>query len=1145
MKRLWVAAALAPLSFAATAQAQVTISNSTSTPIATATANNGHPDDIIIGSGGSVNPNTAGTATAQVSAVTLNSPNSVTNNGSISTSNLNFTTGILGLGGNTGTAGISINNAGSITLSESATQHVNSTNGIADGITINGVLQPVFAEGVGRFGILVAGPGALTGNLINSGSITVIGEASAGISIGAGGLTGAPVTGAFVGTGVVNGLTDSGAITVTGDSSFGIHSQGLITGNVEVSGAVSATGQHTVGIALDQGATGNVDLSNAITVTGFHSLTAPVVLNQIQALTASQLFAGGPAVTIGGSVGDGITIDAAAAAIAAVGSTPAVPAVVGGAITADGSTAIVIGNTTGTPMTIGAGPNGSSLFIAGTVASNGLYQNFNAEGIQIGSANGGTVSLPGGIDIPGSVSATSVATSTPNVAGSGQGNGNVVGLELMAGASTSNITVGAVNSTAGVISASSTSTVNNSVTAVQIDPNAVRPAGPNGTILNNSGTIVASITGIAAVVGGQAAAGGTGGTAIAISDQGGVLGQINNTGAISATITPIVSTQTETGTTTAMDLRGNTAGVTVTQTQAQVIPAMAATSTTAATSATTPAAPSITGDVLFGSGNANLNLMAGTLIGAVSFGTGTNSFDLENGATMTGALTETPGGSLALSVGTNGNNAVTSSLNNLATKTVGLSSLNIGSSGQVVFTLDPANGQAAQFTVAGNANLAAGAKIGLNIISATPNDTTFTLITTTGTLTSGATAQSLLGTSTFLFNETLTQTTGANGSIDVTLSTRTAAQLGLNASEAAALPAILDVLRAPNQDSAQAITTADLLSKTNKSDFIHLYDQFLPDFEGGVFDTLVVAQNQIAAAEADTPIKLQTDEVRGWVQEIGYLDDRQDTTTSNGYRAGGFGIIGGLEQARGDGAVGVSAAFVTDGVVDDRQGPGANVSSTALETGVYWRDQWGGLSMHASVNGGYVYLSSDRMLFDQNAAGTVNLFREAKSQWNGATASAEIGASYQIPVGKFYVRPEVIADYVYLYESAYSEHGGGAGMDLAVNARNSEEGTVQGDLVFGADLGGTYHWRPELTLGWREVVSGGPGDTTAHFINNGNGVPGPSFTLSPQFQDKGSLIARIGVRAGGNFADFSADAGSELNNTYQVYNARAVARFLF
>jgi hypothetical protein len=369
--------------------------------------------------------------------------------------------------------------------------------------------------------------------------------------------------------------------------------------------------------------------------------------------------------------------------------------------------------------------------------------------------------------------------------------------------------------------------------------------------------------------------------------------------------------------------------------------------------------------------------------------------------------------------------------------------------------------------------------------------------------------------------------------------------LGLNPAESAALPAVLNQLAASGANADPAVV-ADVLSKTNHADFIHLFDQFLPDFEGGPFDSLVVAQGQLAQAEAEQPLKLQSDEPRGWVQEIGYLDNRQDTANANGYRAGGFGIIGGYERPHGDSAVGVAAAFVTDGIRDDRQGPGGALSSTALEAGVYWRDQIGGLGLHASANGGYVYLSDNRLLFDESAAGTVNLFREAKSAWSGATASAEIGVNYQIPLGRFYVRPEVIADYVLLYEAAFAEHGGGPAEDLGVAARTSAEGSVQGDLVIGADLGGVNHWRPELTLGWREVVSGGPGDTTAHFLNAGaNGGPGANFTLAPRFQDRGSLIARIGVRAGGNFADFSADAGGELNNTYQTYNARAVARFLF
>ncbi|HEX4180927.1 MAG TPA: autotransporter domain-containing protein [Caulobacteraceae bacterium] len=1147
MKRLWAAVALAPLSFAAVAHADDTISNGTSTPVATATATNGQPDNIVIGGGGSVTPKAAASGTT--TAVTLNSSNSVVNNGSISFNNINNAVGILGVGGSivsTGTtganAGNSIDNAGSISLNESATQKNDSANGINEG---------PFATGTSRFGIQVIGTAPLVGTLTNSGSITVVGEGSAGIDIGVGGITG--------------DLVDSGTITVTGDSltqngvatgTYGLHSAGLITGNVTITGALSATGQGATGVALDGGATGDVDINAAITVTGFHSLTPPVTVKQINSLLPSQLEAGGPAVSIGGSVGGGISVDAPIVATSTTAATT------GGSITADGSTALQIGPSAGS-MTIGpsSGANlaaggaaaGVALNIGGTVSSAGTYQNFNATGIQIGSGVAGTgVVIGGGIDIAGSVTATTIAVpTTATTISAAAGMGTAIGLNILSGTTLQ----GGITVT-GALTASSTSTINNAVTALQIGSGA-----SGGVTLTNSGTIEASITGIAAVIGNTQAAGGTVGAATAISDQSGVITSINNTGQIAALITPIVPLQPETGKTVALDLTGNTAGVTVTQSMAQTIAA------TSSTSATTPAAPAITGDVMFGSGAANLNLWAGALTGAVAFGSGTNSLDLENGALLEGAVTQGSNGTLAVTVGasspasiastvgTIANTAATSTLDITSPTSLTLSSLKIGPTGQVIFTVDPANGAggangSAQFAVNGSATLAAGAKIGLNIVSVDPGVQTFTLVTTTGSLTSAQSSSALLGQSPFLFDTTLIEKTGAQGSVVATITPKTPTELGLNAAETSAFNAIFNQLKfdtepnsANDTNGRDPAVTADILSKTNRQDFIHLYDQFLPDFEGGVFDTLVVGQEQLAQAEADTPLKLQTDEVRGWVQEIGYLDYRQDTSAANGYHAGGFGIVGGVEQARGDSAVGVSAAFITNGVRDDRQGPGADVTSTALEVGVYWRygSPNDGLAMHASLNGGYVYLNNHRLVFDENNAGVVNLYREAKSQWNGGTATGEFGMSYQIPIGRFYIRPELIADYIYLYEGAFSEHGGGAGVDLAVASRNSSEASAQGDVVIGEDLGGVYHWRPEVTLGYRDVFSGGPGDTTARFISGG----GPSFTLSPKFDDHGSLIARLGVRAGGAYADFSADAGGEYNKTYQVYDARAVARFLF
>ena len=91
----------------------------------------------------------------------------------------------------------------------------------------------------------------------------------------------------------------------------------------------------------------------------------------------------------------------------------------------------------------------------------------------------------------------------------------------------------------------------------------------------------------------------------------------------------------------------------------------------------------------------------------------------------------------------------------------------------------------------------------------------------------------------------------------------------------------------------------------------------------------------------------------------------------------------------------------------------------------------------------------------------------------------------------------------------------------------------------GANFGQSIVWRPELTVGYRAVVYGGPAKTVANFQG------GQTFTLDPQFTDKGGFLARLGLRASGQYADFSADAGGEFRNDYQTYDARAAARFLF
>ena len=261
----------------------------------------------------------------------------------------------------------------------------------------------------------------------------------------------------------------------------------------------------------------------------------------------------------------------------------------------------------------------------------------------------------------------------------------------------------------------------------------------------------------------------------------------------------------------------------------------------------------------------------------------------------------------------------------------------------------------------------------------------------------------------------------------------------------------------------------------------------------------------------------------------------------NGYRGSGFGAAAGYEQANSDGAVGVAAAFMTNAVHDNVQVADASLSASVVEAGVYWRSTGPGLNASANVNAGLAFFQSHRYVIDQASDTTAaTLINSAKSNWNGGLVSAQIELNYPIQMGRFYLRPEVSADYTALYESAHTESDGGSAVDLSIASKTNQEAAVQGDMVMGATFGDSVKWRPEMTIGWREIVAGGPASTTAHFS-----AGGPSFVLSPQFTERGGLLARLGLRAGGAFADFSADAGGVFRSGYETYDARAMARFLF
>jgi len=436
-KSLFASASVLALGLASTAaHAQLSISTATTTPVKTSTATNGAPGDISITSAGSVKP-TSGVA------VTIDSNNSVDNQGAIQITGADNSTGIQAVAGVTG----KITNSGTITLDESYKR--TDTNG-------DGVLDGPYAQGTTRFGIQTLG--TFNGAIASSGAITVSGNNSAGIGLG----------------GTLNGaLTSSSTIAVLGDNSYGIRT-GAVTGDVAISGAIAVAGTGSSAVLIGGDVGGTVKFNATAQTTGYSTTTLPT---STSSLTASNMLQGGPAVSITGNVAGGVQLLAPTTITNSDNSTTNVP---GAAIASYGSAPAVLIGSASNAVTLGAiagDANGFGLLLGGAETGDGVFANINATAVQLGGL-GKAVTVANGIRVTG------------NIAGLSNG-GSATGLYL--GAGTSTPTLVNTGQIAASISGTAATGATPAATGVLIASGASLPS------LTNSATISAKgITGATA-----------------------------------------------------------------------------------------------------------------------------------------------------------------------------------------------------------------------------------------------------------------------------------------------------------------------------------------------------------------------------------------------------------------------------------------------------------------------------------------------------------------------------------------------------------------------------------------------------------------------------------------------------------------------
>ncbi|RYF93538.1 MAG: autotransporter outer membrane beta-barrel domain-containing protein, partial [Caulobacteraceae bacterium] len=223
---------------------------------------------------------------------------------------------------------------------------------------------------------------------------------------------------------------------------------------------------------------------------------------------------------------------------------------------------------------------------------------------------------------------------------------------------------------------------------------------------------------------------------------------------------------------------------------------------------------------------------------------------------------------------------------------------------------------------------------------------------------------------------------------------------------------------------------------------------------------------------------------------------------------------------------------------DDVAQIGEQTNVSLLEAGVYYRRNVGGWLFAARGAAGYGWFEGERRFIDPATSTSAGVLRSASANWGGFTGSANAMVAYEARFGRFYVRPQVSLDYLYLAEGERDEEGD-IGLGVTVEDRTSSRLSAAAELAFGATFGRDNWWRPEIRVGYRQHLAGEIGDTTARFQN------GNPFTLVATEPGDGAVIVGFSLKAGTPMSYVAVEGDLETAEGEDRYNLRLAGRMMF
>lgn len=1057
------------------AAADLTISTATTAPVATSTGNGTGTGNITVDTAGSIVVSTP-------SAITIDSSNTATNNGSIASS--------------------IAANARAIAIDLGQTSARNITGSFLNNNVITAVgldtTNADYANSINNSVVYLSGLGTFTGSITNTSSASMVAGGNKAVVVS--------IRGNMIGD-----LNNQGTINALGDGSYGILTTGTITGNVTTGGVIAAGGKDSVGAYFGGTITGVLNHTGALLAgSGPQVGLAP---NGIDLVTTNPINAAA-SLWVAGNVNGGIVLagNKYTTAQEALDAT-----IVTNQTTADSSLSIVGpapalriaqgGPATAANIVIGANSDNSgySLTAQGNISASGSASGVSALGVEVaGLASGGqiyTTTLSGGLWNQGGT--WNITASDADAVGVHIGNYGAVArfqnggdILVTTGDSTANSITGFIGTKGG------------NAYGIVIDPQGRLDS------FTNTGNLTASSSGPT-------------GTSYGVLDKSGTIKTFVNTGAITAGV-PSGST----GKSVAVDLSANTTGLSFSNTGTifgDVYLGGGDTSVTISNS-------TVNGSVLLQngtakSGNNTVTLNAGIVADKMYLGNGTHSVTLNNGSDI----------KLGLS---NGTGAVALAVNQSKVSLIGNEPLNAStvsfSSGSALkFDLPSIAPTGTVLKATGAVNFAAGSTVTAAFTGVLTSVQTYSLIQA-GALTSGSgvpLSQFATAPSSFLNS---TQFMSTANSLTLIVRPKTAAELELGPNATTVYNLFATTI---NKDTGLATAIS---AQGSKETFTRALRQLLPDTSGATqqvaLNTQDMATGQIrrrlvGVAKNGNPTHASGDTASFWAQAIGDYSQQSAQGEQQGFDAWGLGIAFGSDMPVGD-RTNIGFAFTETWHSADlgvsRVSPTQFYSTLGY---VYGRSDFGNAYVQAMGGGGVnSYNQARHVTFDTTS-------RIANGYWKGYQYGGAVEAGYISRWDDYSITPYLRGSYLKMHENGYTETGGGAAVNLAVGEKNPEAST-RGSVGFTFDRNFPVYFdsyiEAEFRADYTREFTNGATTLNASFASGS-----PTFVNVGNPREPNRFKVGFGIAGKDSYSSISLDYDVEGAKGYVAHIAGVTARFRF